>query len=73
MALNQFDLAVGTDKVGVTFTQTVTAVSGGATSLGGTVAMRLLIDDAVTPSKLEAIRLIEILEYYVTEDTWPPA
>lgn len=73
MALNEYNLTVGTDKVGVTFSQTVTAVAGGATSLGGTTAVRVLIDDAIVPSKLEAVRLQEIMEYFLTEKPWPPA
>ncbi|CAB4121102.1 hypothetical protein UFOVP6_19 [uncultured Caudovirales phage] len=73
MALNQYDLPLGGDKLAVTFTQTVTAVTGGATSLGGTSAIRLLIDDAVTISKTDALKLIEILEYFVVERTWPPS
>ncbi len=73
MALNQYDLPLGGDKIAVTFTQTVTAVSGGATSLGGTSAIRLLVDDAVAISKVDILKLIEILEYYVVEHTFPPS
>jgi hypothetical protein len=73
MALSQYDLPLGGDKVAVTFTQTVTAVSGGATSLGGTSGVRLLIDDAVVLSRVDALKLLEVLEYYVTEHTWPPS
>ena len=74
MALNEYNINVGVnDPTGVAWTQTVTAVSGGATSLGGTTAIRLLIDDAVTISKVEAIRLLEVLENYIVTHTWTPS
>jgi hypothetical protein len=73
MALRQYDIAVGQDKVGVTETGTVTAISGGAGSLGGTTGIRLIVDDAVTVTKQEALRMVEILEIRLTEDTWPPS
>lgn len=74
MALNEYNLNVGVnDPTGVAWTQTVTAVSGGATSLGGTTAIRLLVDDAVTPSKTETVRLLYSLINYITQDTWTPS
>ena len=73
MALRQYDIAVGQDKVGVTGTGTVTAVTGGASSLGGTTGIRLLVDDAVTVTKQEALRMWEVLGIRLVEDTWPPS
>jgi hypothetical protein len=73
MALRQYDIAVGQDKIGVSETGTVTAISGGASTLGGTTGIRMIVDDAVTLTKHEALRMIEILEIRVTEENWPPA
>lgn len=73
MALRQYDIAVGQDKIGVSETGTVTAISGGASTLGGTTGIRLIVDDAVTLTKQEALRMIEILEIRLTEENWPPA
>lgn len=74
MALNEYNVNLGaTDPTAVTWTQTVTAVSGGATSLGGTTAVRLLVDDAVAISKTDILKLLEVLEYFVTTDTFPPS
>lgn len=72
MALRQYDIAVGQDKIGVTETGTVTAISGGASSLGGTTGIRLIVDDAVTVTKMEALRMVEVLEIRLTEENWPP-
>lgn len=74
MPLREWNINVGQDKVAVTKNTSGTAVSGGATNLGGTIGMRLLIDDAVTGmSKQEALRQLEVLSQRVIEDTWPPA
>ena len=71
MALREYNINPGQDKIAVTKNATATAVTGGATTLGGTIEIRLLIDDTVAPSKLEVLRAIEVLTYRVTEDTWP--
>lgn len=73
MPLRQYDIAVGQDKIGVSETGTVTAISGGASTLGGTTGIRLIVDDAVVLSKQEAMRMIEVLEIRLTEETWPPS
>jgi hypothetical protein len=48
-------------------------VTGGASSLGGTIQMRLIIDDAVTTSRQEALRAMIAFEQRIIEDTWPPS
>lgn len=73
MALKEWNAVVGTDKISITKNDSVTAVAGGATTLGGTTAIRLLIDDAVAPSKNEVIRELTAIVQRITEDTWPPA
>lgn len=73
MALRQYDINPGQDKVGVAETGTVTAVTGGASSLGGTIQMRLIIDDAVAPSRQEVLRAMLVLEQRIIEDTYPPS
>lgn len=73
MALKEWNIALGGDKVSIVKNASVTAVTGGASTLGGNYEMRLLIDDAVATSKTEVLRAIEALEQRITEDTWPPA
>ena len=73
MALREYNINPGEDKVAVVETGTVTAVTGGATSLGGTIELRLLVDDAIAPSKQEVLRALEMIEQRIVEDTWPPA
>lgn len=73
MALREFNINPGQDKVAVVKNSSATAVTGGATSLGGTIGIRLMIDDAVVTSKLEVLRAIEVLEGRIVEDTWPIA
>jgi hypothetical protein len=41
--------------------------------LGGTIGVRVIVDDAVVPGKSDAIRLIDAAKQFVIEDTWPPA
>lgn len=71
MAVTEFNIAVGNDKVAATKNTSCTAVTGGASTLGGTTAVRLLVDDAVAPSKLEVMRALEVLEGLIVENKWP--
>ena len=71
MALTELNITNGQDKTTLTKNTTATAISGGATSLGGTIGARLLIDDAVITSRLDALKLIEILKYKISEYNWP--
>lgn len=73
MALREYNVNPGQNMLDITKNTSATAITGGATTLGGTVEVRLLIDDAVAPSKLEVLRAIEALEYMVTQDNWPQA
>lgn len=75
MALRQYTFRPGQQKedVRATSTGTVTAISGGATSLGGTVGMVVIIDDAVITSKSDASLGLELIEQMLPEITWPPA
>jgi len=73
MALRQYDIALGQNKLQVAETGTVTAVSGGATDLGGTTGIRLILDDAVVLTRHEALRMLEVMEQRLTESVWPPA
>lgn len=73
MPVREWNVPLGADKIGVTKNASPTAVAGGAGSLGGTVMVRLLVDDAVTTSKLDIMRALEILEQRIVEDTYPPA
>lgn len=73
MALKEWNTKPGDDKVAVQKLASVTAVTGGATSLGGTTGIRVLVDDAVITSKHDALRLLNIIEQKLTEDAWPPA
>jgi hypothetical protein len=49
------------------------ATTLGAASLGGTIAVRVIIDDAVIGSKDTALRHIEAVIKKITEQTWPAA
>lgn len=73
MPAHQYSVAPGGDKVAVTDTATLTAVSGGATDLGGTHGARILVDTAVLTSRAEFLREIEIMVQRINEGTWPPA
>lgn len=72
MALTEYNFTPGVNRDGIVLTQTVTAVAGAATTLGGTYGLRLLVDDAVTPSKSQLLQYIDILQQRIKQDTWPP-
>lgn len=74
MAARQYSFTPGpNEKTGIIDTGTLTAISGGATSLGGTVGARLLIDDAVMTSKAEVMRALALVRQRIMERDWPPA
>jgi hypothetical protein len=74
MPIREWNAIVGNDKLGLTRNTTATAVTGGATTLGGSTAVRVIVDDAVAGmSKHEALRILEVVAQRVTEDAWPPA
>lgn len=74
MALKEWNINVGQSHGASYKSGSVTAVSGGATTLSGPV-VRLLVDDAVTgASKQEVLRiLLEVLQGQIFTDTFPPA
>ena len=72
MALTQLDYKNGDDRTTLAVTQTVTAVAGAATTLGGTSNIRILIDDAVALSKNDVMKAIDIIQQRIKHDTWPP-
>ncbi|MCA3440548.1 MAG: hypothetical protein INF50_09500 [Rhodobacter sp.] len=53
-------------------TGTVSALAGGAATLGGGAGIRLIVDDAVATTKMEALRMITVLRQRLTEENWPP-
>jgi hypothetical protein len=75
MPLRQYTFRPGQQKedVRATSTGTVTAIAGGAASLGGTVGMVVIIDDAVITSKTDANLGLELIEQMLPEITWPPS
>ena len=75
MALRQYTFAPGQQKedVRATSTGTVTAISGGAANLGGTVGVVVIFDDAVITNKAGANIALELFESLLSEIPWPPA
>lgn len=75
MALRQYTFRPGQQKedVRATSTGTVTAISGGAASLGGTVGLVVIFDDAVITTKSDANLGLELVEQLLPEISWPPA
>lgn len=61
----QFDYTLGNDKLTV-----AKSTVGG---LGGTIGVRVIIDDAVLTTKAQAFLGIEIALQKLIEDTWPIA
>lgn len=61
----QFDYARGNDKIAV-----AKSTVGG---LGGTIGVRVTIDDAVLTTKGQAFLGIETALQKIIEDTWPIA
>lgn len=49
------------------------ATTLGAASLGGTIGVRVIVDDAVMTSKAEVLRHIDTVVQVITEQTWPAA
>lgn len=72
MALRQYTFRPGQQKedVRATETTTVTAVAGGATSLGGTIGAVILFDDAIL-DKSGANLALELFEKLLAESTFP--
>jgi hypothetical protein len=75
MALRQYTFRPGQQKedVRATSTGTVTAISGGAGSLGGTVGVVVIFDVAVITNKADANIALELFENLLSEISWPPA
>ena len=73
MALTQYDFAPGQSREAMALTQTVTAVAGAATTLGGTSSIRILVDDAVATSKSQVLIALDIMQQRIKQDTWPPS
>lgn len=72
MALKEWNIAPGGDKVSVGENTSVTAVTAAASSLGGTYGVRVLIDDAICTDKAQMLRLIDIIQQTLVQNTWPP-
>lgn len=75
MPLRQYTFRPGQQKedVRATSTGTVTAISGGAASLGGTVGLVVIFDDAILTEKAQANLGLELVEQLLAEITWPPS
>ena len=73
MAVREYNYTPGQDKISITDTATATAVSGGAANLGGTIGLRIILDDAVMTTREGAYLAIEIIRQRMLERNWPPA
>lgn len=62
MAQYQYDLTLGNDKT--------TVVRSGGSSIG-TASVRIIVDDVNAPSKIEVLKLLEIMVQVLIEETWP--
>lgn len=49
------------------------ATTLGAASLGGTIGVRVVVDDAVLTSKEQAVAAIETIVEAIIKQTWPAA
>lgn len=49
------------------------ATTLGAASLGGTIGVRIIVDDAVLTSKEQALMALETISERITKQTWPAA
>ena len=49
------------------------AVTLGAASLGGTIGVRVTVDDAVLTSKGQAVAALDVIRSRIIEQTWPAA
>lgn len=49
------------------------ATTTGAASLGGTIGVRVTVDDAVLTSKEQALLAIESVRNQIIRQTWPAA
>lgn len=47
------------------------ATTLGAASLGGTIGVRVTVDDAVLTSKEQALAALETIAERITRQTWP--
>lgn len=47
------------------------ATTLGAASLGGTIGVRIIVDDAVLTSKEQAIMALEQIGELIAKQTWP--
>ena len=64
MANRYYSASLGQDKTAVAETASTTA--------GASVEVRITYD-ATGMTKQEALKLLEQIEYRITEETWPPA
>ena len=47
------------------------ATTLGAASLGGTIGLRVIVDDAVLTSKEQALAALDVISERITAQTWP--
>lgn len=47
------------------------ATTLGQASLGGTIGVRIIIDDALLTSKHDALRLVRAIKNKLAQETWP--
>lgn len=59
----QFDAAPGADKLAI-----VKSTVGG---LGGSIGVRVIVDDALVTSKSTARLAVEAIRQRIIEETWP--
>jgi hypothetical protein len=72
MTLRQLDIKVGDDKLDVVMTGAAMALAAGASSLGGGIGARVLIDPDVVRTTVNLAVCLELLRQRITEGTWPP-
>lgn len=59
----QFDAPLGSDKLAVAKSTVV--------GLGGSIGIRVIIDDTIATSRAAAALAIEAIRQRIVEDTWP--
>jgi hypothetical protein len=47
------------------------AVTLGQAGLGGTIGVRVIVDDAVLTSKVQVLAALEAIENAISKETWP--
>lgn len=73
MPVREYNLRPGDGKLTLQRNTSLTAATGGATSLCGTFQLRVAVDDSVATSRQEVLRALQVVIERVTEEPqWPP-